>query len=141
MPNKKLPDDFDWIDARQRCTGKATFNTLRQAVLRDVEKMNEPSKRYDVNDKPDDDYLAVWRLISDAEAYKYFLVTLERTGNHIEISFEHPAMQHPDKPILISVKVSKETGECVFIVNESEVQTWELCQMALEALFFRWPTA
>jgi hypothetical protein len=125
---------FDWVNARSRCSAAMVFQALVTAVKQDVEAAGQllrearnhkvvltcitdrnvitvTRERTDVADKP---------LTAARFTLVFSEITIDRDGTR----------QFSVIPFLNSNK------ECRLRANSEELELWQVCQRALEDLFF-----
>ncbi len=130
---KVIPSDFDWVEARSRCTPLQVFDKLRLQTKDDVEKRNTLRT---VNEK--DRYLFTFNTQN-----RRFWVTVE--GYEVEdkgVVFSPSAVGidvrdlHRDILLLQGVLTLSNDGECKLKIGEVEHTFWQFRKLALEDVLF-----
>jgi hypothetical protein len=128
------PKDFDWVDARKKCSAQMVFESLLAAARRSVESMSKS-----VDGKPSNDYRFV------AHNGSSFVVVYEgdyreagarfHTNHRGQIIAEAHGYALPVNPIVAGLTLNDE-GECRLMVEGVELQEWQFLKRVLEPLFF-----
>lgn len=131
--------EFDWVNARARCSLTQVFEQLRLDIERDV------AKRQDLRSK--DDFLGGYSHgFEIAGTPDKFSVSLR--GRHFEprsviFALEEDAIsiEDADKNTAFRMTVTlNDEGRCVAKVGGQEMEFWQVRAKALEALFFEMRT-
>lgn len=124
--------DVDWVTARARCSVAGLFVRLLTAVRHDVDTRNALRLP---------EHPATFEVI---EADQEFTV-VRNNGDTRRVRFEHDASgvrAHYGTRILFYATFRfNRSAECVFVIENEEVEDWYLRQLALQKLFFERPSA
>ena len=124
------PDDFDWVDARFRCSVAGAFLDLRKAARRDTDTRNrlEKTTKFEFTSGGDTEF------------------TVTRYGRH-EASVRFSRTANPPRVRIDGYRIPQGleigtalngSGECelVLVANRSPIPRWRILNLALDALFF-----
>jgi hypothetical protein len=131
--NRK-PSDFDWIAVRGNCSIRQMFEELRLGITQDVEAINEQTR-------PNNPH-SVFKMVGDKKLIKVFEDDPYQDGGpSILFVLADNAISVRDgetnRPIFdISISLNDE-GECRFVVDGKERDSWQIRRKALEGMFFR----
>lgn len=126
IPN--VPEEFDWIAARDGCTMAIVFERLVTEIQGDVDGFNathEGQRRFKV--VRDREHLSVFQdglLIGSRQ------VLFKCLQCSISVS-----SSLTNEPIIATVMVN-DYGKCCLRVNDKELRNWQFRRDALEELFF-----
>ena len=134
--DRQLPDDFDWVTARARCSAADMYEILRDLAQVNVTKANAiyvknaPSAdpdRFGFRDAPDPTLrqFNVW----DKWGLERRTVQVQLDGDAIRV---HGSVSREFRATLTLT----DGGNCKFRVGEAELDPWQLLRRALEPLFF-----
>jgi hypothetical protein len=126
---------FDWVKERAKCSLGTTFDTLATAVEQDVQSVKD-----------------LQRAIQDSKTFfefkrdrNVFTVTRQRTQLaeklstvKFRLSISEIAIESDDATFNATPALNQD-GKCMLTVNGKELEIWQVCQMALGALFFGVP--
>jgi hypothetical protein len=129
MATEKPGDDFDWVGAQHACNARDRFAALRRATFDDVARMNAEGAGLQTHEE--DGYFVISRPARRTKpAMK---VTFYLDGKNVDLTTDTPSGKATT--LVASVSLSKH-GECVFVVDGEELNSWELRQRVLSPLFF-----
>lgn len=132
--NRKLVD-FDWVRARKLCSLGTAFEALKLAVKSDIETRNA-MRGPSIPDVPTA-FMYKFEMASGSTSFTVILtghriheaVTFVLTDAGIEVQSQNAKM------FTATVSLNDE-GECAFVVDGHERQSWQVRKLALEQLFF-----
>ena len=132
-PSSRKPHDFDWIAARSLCSIQHMFEELKIAIRQDVDTINahqgeNTSSRH-------------FRIVERAKLLKVFeedafadyppAVTFILAGEVIHV-------QDGENKEMFAIKIGlNDCGDCRYVVNGNERDSWQIRRQAFEELFFR----
>lgn len=133
-PNATITEmaDFDWVRARAACSLEVAFRQLQTAAKRDVNSMNTVLREAR---RPVICELAVTgnRFLVTISGNTFPIRSAEFTLTSSGISVE---VDKPKARTFSAVPTLTSEGNCKLIVNDQELEYWQVCRMALEDLFF-----
>jgi hypothetical protein len=129
-PNKK-PANFNWIEARSKCSLREMFEQLKLGIREDVERFNGSLAPDDTNK---------FTVVEDAKTMKVLSgdgfkddssVVFVLKGNVIRVGSVEK------NQILFDVKIGlNDDGDCKFSIDGKEFDSWQIRRKALEDLLF-----
>jgi hypothetical protein len=129
----QIPEEFDWVNARERCTPLDVLHDLEVKVEKDVEKRNallsESEKQYEVK----------FKFSSDLNQ---FFVEVERSTERVERVRFRPLVDGIEVTYLesetsfIGTLTLSNDGQCRLQVGDIEYNFWQFRKAALEQVFF-----
>lgn len=129
---KKVPNDFDWVDARAACSPTKVFEQLKSQVAHDVETRNRMAGQG-----------AKFDIHMDTAAFAVFL---NSTTLHMNVPFRivrfylngaRITAQYGDETEIFSATLTlNDEGECRLRIGDENYELWQVRHMALEKLFF-----
>lgn len=130
----KNPVTFDWIAARSRCSIQQMFEDLKLAIKQDVELITArnaqdvPVRTFRITER------AKFMKIYEEDAYSEYppSVTFSLSGNAIRVG-----NGETNEELFNIVIGLNDDGDCNFIVEGQERDSWQVRRQALEGLFFR----
>jgi hypothetical protein len=134
---EKIPETFDWVDARAKCSTEQMFSLLVERVTSDVESMKArigSSHRLTFNRIADDKVIVANERIEGGFAFNGRNVMFQRTKGGIVVDTE--AQKGPGRALFTaSVSLGPE-GRCRYEVDGQPLELWQVSRKALEELFF-----
>jgi hypothetical protein len=124
-----VPQELDWVDARAACSIGVMFKTLELGVHQDVERRVALLK-------PEEQKM--FRVISKARRFSVVCESNEYETRSVDFSCtdrEIAVSSGGETKFTATISLTN-SGQCKFVVNEQEVEQWQLRRMALEDLFF-----
>lgn len=120
-------DEFNWVKARSECSLNRAFEILGEVVKTDVEIAN-----------------GLRRGAKFQVTYKHKKIIVTREENDDEVSsvvFELSptaisAREGKREPMFSAKPRLSEMGDCLFEIDGQLYKLWQICQKALEDLFF-----
>jgi hypothetical protein len=130
---KSVPANFDWVNARAKCSLQEVFKELEQGVRVDVEAANGlvsagDALRFSVT-KSFPKHFTVNR-IDDPIRSKGRAIDFIWSDSTIEVR-----NQNNEALFTASLTLNNE-GRCKLKVGDQELEAWQFRRMALERLFF-----
>ena len=122
-------DNFDWVTARGQCTARNVFEAFKVAVEADVGTRSELDPNHGTGFKfrnASDDWFSV--LVPTVCE-----IVFQRNNDSITVTRKDIKGENP---MLTAVVRMNESGDCVFIVDDDELSSWQLRRLALEDAFF-----
>jgi len=125
--------DFDWVQARMKCSAVRVFGELKHSVERDVITRNTGDHQQRVH----------FELTGDAPTftvYRYLKGVPSSTCDPHSVSFSLGddsicAKLSNGKELRASLTLNSQ-GHCVFKLDDQELEPWQFRMKALEQLFF-----
>ena len=130
--SEKPPIDFDWVNARAKCSPSSMFVELQIDAEKDVERINELKAK-----------TGVGRLFELKKTEGSFtVVRFDESQNPTMIAFRlnpesiiiESNRRHADR-IAVTVALNNQ-GQCVLKLDDEELYRWQLLKRVLEKLFF-----
>ena len=130
-----------WVTERHKCTMDVAFENLRQAIKRDVGEANE-LLGCERNKIENGNHEGTWFLVTGAPiargastgTYK-FKVYLSKS--EIFIQRTGPSTLPDLSDLTISQRWDVESASCRLCLGGKEVSVNQICQLALESMFFK----
>lgn len=123
--------NFSWIRERHKCSVRAVFAQLQLDVDQDVKERNELRSHQGYE----------FHVVASDSAFAVVLDDLQTgAGDSVEFSRDGSVIVVKDAKRSEMLRASltlNDDGECVFLVNNEERNSWQLRKMALEKLFFQ----
>ena len=126
---ENVPQELNWVDARAECSLAEMFKSLELGVHEDVERRVSLLK-------PEEQLMfrAVSRarrfsVVCESNEFEPRAVDFSCTGREITVS------AGGEVKFTATIALAN-SGRCKFIVNEKELEQWQVRRMALEDLFF-----
>jgi hypothetical protein len=129
--------DFNWVEARSRCSAAKVFHEIRLGIdgdvkTRNAERPNPPRYVFDTAIKDNTVVVMVTGIGDMAEALQFpQSVTLRLTEAGISVYDKN------NKHLWDATLTLNDDGECRLKVNGQELEFWQFRRRALEDLFFR----
>jgi hypothetical protein len=132
--NDKVPEQFDWVHARSKCSLASVFKELEQGVREDIDIAQSlvPPKnelRFSV-------VKAVGSRFSATRVDDPFTSSLGRSVDFAYSKDRITVYNEKDEMLFAATLTLNNKGKCRLVVNNKELTQWEFRRMALEKLFF-----
>jgi hypothetical protein len=128
-------NDFDWVTARNGCSIRKVFETLRLQIENDIKIRNESlqsdQKRH---------YGYSYGIATAVGGFRVFLEGV--VGMHQTVAFSITqkgsilASDEEGNTVIEGTPTISDDGKCRLKVNGQERELWQIRKMALEDLFF-----
>jgi hypothetical protein len=127
---EKLPDNFDWVAERFKCSAAAKLAELHRLVEQNVVTRNQqvgptqigPIQRFSINVLRTDPL--------------FFKVSDTQRRNGVDFSLQGDTIRIEDASTRhVSLTLDNE-GRCKLVLDGEELDSWQLLKRALEPLFF-----
>src|SRR5262249_14557635 len=132
--NEKTLIDFDWVNARAKCSLSSMFVELQMDAEKDVERINELKVKTGIGPlfelKKAEGNFTVIRLAT-AETQSPTMIAFRLNPESIMIESNR---RHADR-IAVTVALNNQ-GQCVLKLDDEELYRWQLLKRVLEKLFF-----
>lgn len=120
------PPDFDWVDARNKCSADAVFNQLRSLAERDVATRNAQASET--------------AGFTDGGGRKFTVWSKKGSGQErhaADFSLEDETISvRGDTEFDVTLTLNN-VGACKCKVDNEELDPWHVLKKALEPLLFR----
>lgn len=129
-------EQFDWVAARNECSAVKMFLCLRHDVEQDVTKAKalfQPSHRV-FDFKQQGDTFTVFEGLRPIRT-----VTFSLDDSRTFIVVEQDNGDGQSKTFRVALTLNKDK-QCRFLLDDEELESWELRKKALESLLFLIPT-
>jgi hypothetical protein len=127
------PADFDWVAARISCSIEKVFASLREQAQRNVETIKAANPHAKFEFTSFDGGFSIAREERPLGS-KRGVVFSFYPGTKNEISVDSMV----DKTVLtVTATRLNNLGQCLLVVNDEELEQWQLLRRDLEPLFFR----
>jgi hypothetical protein len=129
---KKVPNDFEWVDARAACSPIKVFEQLKSQVAHDVEvrnKMAGHGPKFDTHFETN----AIAVFLNSTAFHRdvpYRIIRFFLDGARIIARFGD------ETEIFSATLTLNDEGECRLRIGEEDYALWQVRHMALEKLFF-----
>jgi hypothetical protein len=127
---------FDWVKARAKCSLGTLFGALAIAVEQDVKSIKDLQRGIN-------NFKHIFAFTRDRNV---FTVTRENNGSNeplsdvtFTLSTNEITVKMADSEMFIVVPALNANGDCKLTVGAKELEIWQVCQMALDGLFFGTP--
>jgi len=134
-----IPDDFDWVTARNNCSIRGVFEILRLQIENDVKIRNdqlqsEGKRKYSYG-------ITVVLgggivVYLEGEGVEGFVGTSQSVALSITQNGGILACDENNEPILEAYPTTSDDGKCRLKVNGQERELWHVRKTVLEKLFF-----
>ena len=134
MENNRKPADFAWVKVRHACSIQQMFEELKFAIKQDAEAVSEmlkndaPPRRFKILERSK--FIKVYEENPYAEETPAIMFTL--SGKIIQVADGATNTGIFDVTIGLN-----DDGDCKFMLNGKERDSWQIRRQALEPLFFR----
>jgi hypothetical protein len=129
---KRQPNNFDWVTVRHECSIRSMYEALKADILSDIEIANGKIKS-SVPGKFDS--------VERANSLRVFFNSIYLDGPSIVFGFSNTEIKILDGATgkdMFSLTIGlNDEGECRFILDGKELDSWQVRRKALEGLFFR----
>jgi hypothetical protein len=133
MDTKPAPENFDWVNARSKCTIQEIFKELEQGVRDDVEAAKSLIRRHD----------ELQFSVSKASSKRFSVNRIDdpirSLGRSVDFTWSDNVItvhNQNDELLLTASLTLNNEGRCLLKVSEQELEQWQFRRMALEKLFF-----
>jgi hypothetical protein len=137
-----MADSFDWVTERFKCSVERLFKELELGAKTDVDTIRSlernlaqetggsPTKNIEV--ASDGRRFSVTRSDRRSTALKSVEFTLESSSISVKSSY-------PGGPSFAATIQLNDEGRCLFVVEDLEMEPWQVRRKALQDLFFGGP--
>lgn len=136
---EQIPETFDWVTARAKCSAEQMFILLVERIESDVTLMRDrlDKARYVVtlNKVAADKVIVAKQYTEGGRAYGGRNVMLKRTHSGITVDRLTAHETEPQPLFEASVFLGPE-GRCRYEVSGQALELWQISRKALEDLFF-----
>ena len=121
---QKLPDDWNWVQHRLRCSIAGRFADLRRLADTYCEARSRQ--------------LGVRRFtVADGDAGSFRVVDESDGGSMVSFQLTPAAIHITDGPQQLNLTTFlDEHGDCVYVVGEQKLSSWQVMHKVLDRLFF-----
>lgn len=134
----KKPFNFDWVSAREKCSLKEAFESLRLGIKDDVEKRNANRPP-----NPDDIGKVSLSIVDRSRTIRVFWNDMYGSyrDSYVEFNLTPQAIiiGNNEGPLFEARIGLNDDGDCKFIIGDKEFDVWQVQRKALERLMFDGP--
>ncbi|MGA3095215.1 MAG: hypothetical protein ABSF25_02075 [Bryobacteraceae bacterium] len=124
--------DFDWVKARAACSLEVLFQQLRVAVKRDVDSMNAVLAQAG---RPVQcqfgDFSNRFLVMISGNGFPMRRAEFALSPSGISVEVDKPKQK-----TFSAIATLNPDGDCRLVVNNQELELWQVCRLGLEDLFF-----
>lgn len=132
MGKPHLPQDFDWVSARTKCSALAVFHQLKQEAEQNTKTLCDVAKER--GEQTPVEFLD--------QGSGSFLVSTRTFRGEIGVRFnlaqDEVAVEGHGVPVNFTATLALgDDGECRLAVGNERLDRWQFLKRALEPLFFK----
>jgi hypothetical protein len=130
----EVPKNFDWVQARSKCSLNGVFDILGEVLDSDVKSANalgRPNARFTFSREAGKEFIVGRQIDVSSVQPSTYSVAFELTPDGISVK-----EVRPEKNLFSATPNFTLDGECLLAVNGEPMQLWQVSQMALEKVFF-----
>jgi hypothetical protein len=132
MEKQRLPQDFDWVSARTKCSALNVFQQLKQEAQQNTETLRAAARErgdpqsVEFIDQGSGSFLVMGRIFAGEIGVRFILAQdeISAEGHRVAVN-------------LTATLTLSDDGECRLSVGSEHLDRWQFLKRALEPLFFR----